>query len=87
MGLVRELARELRGSGRFDAINPPIQPCRGAAPVLEKEERLTMARVRNIESDELASDLAAIYREFAGPCGPVRNQAPCSRTYPPRCGT
>ncbi len=33
-----------------------------------------MARVRNIEPDELAPDLAAIYREFAGAYGPFRNQ-------------
>jgi uncharacterized peroxidase-related enzyme len=33
-----------------------------------------MARVRNIEPDELAPDLAAIYREFAGVYGPFRNQ-------------
>jgi uncharacterized peroxidase-related enzyme len=33
-----------------------------------------MARVRNIEPDELAPDLAAIYREFAGTYGPFRNQ-------------
>ena len=33
-----------------------------------------MARVRDIEPDELAPDLAAIYREFAGACGPFRNQ-------------
>jgi uncharacterized peroxidase-related enzyme len=33
-----------------------------------------MARVRNIELGELAADLAAIYREFAGSYGPFRNQ-------------
>jgi AhpD family alkylhydroperoxidase len=33
-----------------------------------------MARVRNIEPDELAPELAAIYREFAGAYGPFRNQ-------------
>ena len=33
-----------------------------------------MARVRNIEPEELAPDLAAIYREFAGVYGPFRNQ-------------
>ena len=33
-----------------------------------------MARVRNIEPDELPPDLAAIYREFAGGYGPFRNQ-------------
>lgn len=34
-----------------------------------------MARVRNIEPDELPDDLAAIYREFAERYGPFRNQA------------
>src|SRR5271155_2872402 len=34
-----------------------------------------MARVRNIEPAELPSDLAKIYREFAGSYGPFRNQA------------
>lgn len=33
-----------------------------------------MARVRDIEPDELPPDLAAIYREFAGSYGPFRNQ-------------
>ena len=33
-----------------------------------------MARVRNIEPDELPTELAAIYREFAGSYGPFRNQ-------------
>jgi uncharacterized peroxidase-related enzyme len=33
-----------------------------------------MARVRDIKPDELAPDLAAIYREFAGAYGPFRNQ-------------
>src|SRR6266404_9871869 len=34
-----------------------------------------MARVRNIPADELPTDLAAIYREFAGSYGPFANQA------------
>jgi uncharacterized peroxidase-related enzyme len=33
-----------------------------------------VARVRDIEPDELAPDLAAIYREYAGVYGPFRNQ-------------
>ncbi|MGE3784188.1 MAG: carboxymuconolactone decarboxylase family protein [Alphaproteobacteria bacterium] len=33
-----------------------------------------MARVRNVEPEELTPDLAAIYREFAGTYGPFRNQ-------------
>src|SRR3954451_24281273 len=33
-----------------------------------------MARVRDIEPEELAPDLAAIYREFAAGYGPFRNQ-------------
>ena len=33
-----------------------------------------MARVRDISSDELPADLAAIYEEFAGLYGPFRNQ-------------
>lgn len=33
-----------------------------------------MARVRNIEPEELAPELAAIYREFAGAYGPFGNQ-------------
>jgi len=33
-----------------------------------------MARVRDIEPEELPADLAAIYREFAGAYGPFRNQ-------------
>src|SRR3954470_12449152 len=33
-----------------------------------------MARVRNVEPQELAPELAAIYREFAGVYGPFRNQ-------------
>jgi AhpD family alkylhydroperoxidase len=33
-----------------------------------------MARVRNISSSELPSDLAAIYERFAGLYGPFRNQ-------------
>ena len=34
-----------------------------------------MARVRNIPSSELPSDLAAIYERSAGAYGPFRNQA------------
>src|SRR6266446_4205251 len=34
-----------------------------------------MARVRNIPSDDLPPDLAAIYERFAGLYGPFRNQA------------
>jgi uncharacterized peroxidase-related enzyme len=34
-----------------------------------------MARVRNVEPEELAPELAAIYREFAGAYGPFGNQA------------
>ena len=34
-----------------------------------------MARVRNIPSSELPSDLASIYERFAGTYGPFRNQA------------
>jgi uncharacterized peroxidase-related enzyme len=34
----------------------------------------TMARVRNVASRELPSDLARIYEEFAGAYGPFRNQ-------------
>jgi uncharacterized peroxidase-related enzyme len=33
-----------------------------------------MARVRDIDPDELAPNLATIYREFAGAYGPFRNQ-------------
>ena len=33
-----------------------------------------MARVRNVASRELPSDLARIYEEFAGAYGPFRNQ-------------
>lgn len=33
-----------------------------------------MARVRNVEPEELTPDLAAIYREFAATYGPFRNQ-------------
>jgi uncharacterized peroxidase-related enzyme len=33
-----------------------------------------MARVRDVEPDELAPDLAAIYSEYAGAYGPFRNQ-------------
>ena len=33
-----------------------------------------MARVRNIEPDELPVELAEVYREFAGNYGPFRNQ-------------
>ena len=33
-----------------------------------------MARVRNIEAEELPPELAAIYREFAGAYGPFGNQ-------------
>ncbi len=33
-----------------------------------------MARVRNIRSDELPPDLAAVYERFAGLYGPFRNQ-------------
>ena len=36
---------------------------------------MTMARVRNIPSTELAPGLAAIYEQFAGTYGPFRNQA------------
>src|SRR6266849_7600266 len=33
-----------------------------------------MARVRNVEPEELPAELAEIYREFAGSYGPFRNQ-------------
>src|SRR5947209_2841112 len=33
-----------------------------------------MARIRNIEPDELPADLAATYREFAAEYGPFKNQ-------------
>ena len=36
---------------------------------------MIMARVRNVPSHELPSDLAAIYERFAGAYGPFRNQA------------
>jgi uncharacterized peroxidase-related enzyme len=42
-----------------------------------------MARVRNIPSDELAPDLAAIYERFAGLYGPFRNQVAVFAHVPP----
>jgi uncharacterized peroxidase-related enzyme len=42
-----------------------------------------MARVRNIEADELPPDLAAIYREFAGRYGPFHNRAAIFAHVPP----
>jgi uncharacterized peroxidase-related enzyme len=42
-----------------------------------------MARVRNIEATELPSDLAAIYRQFAGSYGPFKNQVAVIAHVPP----
>lgn len=42
-----------------------------------------MARVRNVEPDELPADLAAIYCEFAERYGPFRNQAAVFAHVPP----
>lgn len=42
-----------------------------------------MARVRNIEADELSPDLAAIYREFAAGYGPFKNQVAVFAHVPP----
>jgi hypothetical protein len=46
-----------------------------------------MARVRNIAAGELPSDLAAIYREFAGGYGPFANQVAVFALSRRRCAT
>jgi len=46
-----------------------------------------MARVRNVEPAELPSDLAEIYREFAGSYGPFRNQVAVFAMCPRHCAT
>jgi len=79
MSIARQIAEELRTTGQFDKL--------AAAMALDDAQRLfagwAMARVRNITSEELSPDLAAIYERFAGLYGPFRNQVAVFAHVPP----